>query len=193
MVKPSPTEFLDLMLRLQHRVFVGSGKPYNLNIVGFRNPTSRPNYFDDTIAVYFKTGGVWTAKYYAATTYPGTPALLNPINRKGAAILVPGQYIGAYKLGEHKGKYLALVQDKPVQVYRDNDRDSAFDKKAETVESGLFGINIHRASRMNKWVSMSSAGCQVIQQPEDYSEFMNLCKASALHWGNSFTYTLIEL
>jgi hypothetical protein len=164
-----------------------------LNIVGFRTPTSRPDYFDDTIAVYFEERGKLVAKYYAATTYPGLPALLNPINRKGAAILVPGQYTGAYKLGQHKGKYVALVQDKPVKVYRDNDKDKAFDKKAETIESGFFGINIHKASKWNQLVGMSSAGCQVIKESNDYSEFINLCKAGAVNCGNSFTYTLVEL
>ena len=46
----------------------------------------------------------------------------------------------------HRGKYLALCQRKPVSVYRDNDKDKRYDLKDKTIDTGLFGINIHKSS-----------------------------------------------
>ncbi len=61
---------------------------------------------------------------------------------------------------------------------------------------GVFGINIHRATALegktstyvNKW----SAGCQVIASNDDWMEFLGICQEAREHWGNSFSYTLIE-
>ena len=65
-----------------------------------------------------------------------------------------------------------------------------------SLEEGLFGINIHRATgrtggtstRVDKW----SAGCQVIANNNDWHEFLDICQTAREIWGNSFTYTLIE-
>ena len=132
---------------------------------------------------------------YSITTDPGKYWLENPINPKGTAILVPGQYPGTWKLGKHQGKYEALVQRKPVKVWRDNNKDSIIDypyAHAE-VSEGYFGINIHRSNPYDKSyiVDKWSAGCQVFQAVDDYKEFMGLCKSSADLYGNSFSYTLV--
>ena len=119
----------------------------------------------------------------------------NPINPTGTAILVPGQYRSTWKLGRHQRKYEALVQRKPVKVWRDNNQDEIIDyNNIELLsEEGYFGINIHRSNPydqsyvVNRW----SAGCQVFKKVEDYNNFMELCKESAKIYGNSFTYTLI--
>ena len=59
-------------------------------------------------------------------------------NVKGTAILVPGQYRGAYKIGFHKGKYKALVQAKPVKLYIDNDKDNKYRKPNIGMLESLF-------------------------------------------------------
>ena len=41
---------------------------------------------------------------------------------------------------------------------------------------------------VNKW----SAGCQVIASNDDWMEFLSICQEAREHWGNSFSYTLIE-
>ena len=63
-------------------------------------------------------------------------------------------------------------------------------------DTGLFGINIHRAtSRAGKtstYVDKWSAGCQVISSNDDWKKFLAICeKARDIH-GNSFSYTLIQ-
>jgi hypothetical protein len=179
------------MKELGYKVFDDDSQAYNLNIIGWRNLDPDENTFSDFIAVYWNHKGFWEDKYYPATTLPGTPCLLNPVCKAGTAILVPGQYVGAYSLGLHNG-YDALVQSKPVRVYRDNNRDSQVDTYSSTIETGLFGINIHKAGLWSKYVGQNSAGCQVFQKSTDFDDFMRICKLAEKHWGNSFTYTLLE-
>lgn len=165
---------------------------YNsFEIVGYRNPKARPNHYDDYIEISFVTrDGRLHRKQYQATTLPGTPMLLKPINPRGTAILVPGVYKDAYAVGLHKGRYPALVQVRPVAVWRDNDRDRLPEKTA-FVDRGLFGINIHRASFGARLVGPDSAGCQVIKDPTAYEEFMELCISARATLNNRFTYTLL--
>lgn len=165
-------------------------EPTEFNIVGTRNRFGRPNYFDDTISIYYKKGSDWKEFHAQATTRPGIPYLLRPVNPDGAAILVPGQYQQVYEIGLHRGKYEALIQTGPVKVYRDNNIDDVYDTHERTMQEGYFGINIHRASFGAKIVGVDSAGCQVIKDNKDFEEFMTLCKSS---FAKKFGYTLVEI
>ena len=137
--------------------------------------------------------GAWHFHEYDCTTDPGTHWVENLLSSDGVAILKPGQYRGSHKIRLHQGKYEALGQKKPVTVYRDNDQNNTYDYDNAT--TGIYGINIHRATaktggkstRVDKW----SAGCQVIARNSDFNEFMDICrKARGIH-GNSFSYTLL--
>lgn len=170
-------------------------RPYELNIVGIRKDSTQPNKFDDTLYVFWKNdSGKWEGKYYSITTDPGTYWLKNPMNNMGAAILKEGQYINSHKLGLHKGEYKALVQQKPVIVYRDYDRNAILDFNNGREDKGLFGINIHRSSPVgtSQNVDNWSAGCQVFENINDYNEFLKLAEKSSALYGNNFTYTLID-
>jgi len=171
---------------------------YNLNIIGVRsnNNNSVTNLFDDILVVIYNDPDKGLVrKLYNITTEPGVyyvcKKLLNP---KGAAILVPGQYRGCWQLGLHRGKYTALCQKKNVKVYRDCNLDKHFDLDPKTIQSGLFGINIHRASenKVNESVDAHSAGCQVFNNIKDFEEFIEICKKQKALYGNNFTYTLIN-
>lgn len=161
-----------------------------LNIVGQRNKTRERNKYTDVISIFQNTPGGWKERHFEATTLPGTPNLLKPVNLKGTAILVPGQYVDSYAIGLHRNKYKALIQVLPVRVYRDNDRDDMCDPDETYIDEGLFGINIHRASLLNTVVGADSAGCQVIKKRSDFGDFMKWCTASGQR---RFTYTLIEI
>ena len=66
----------------------------------------------------------------------------------------------------------------------------------DSVQEGLFGINIHRATKyagkkstqVDKW----SAGCQVIASNDDWKLFMKICRKARDTWSNNFTYTLLD-
>ena len=170
-------------------------RPYELNIVGIRSDSTLPNRFDDEIHVFFKNGsGKWIHYIFSATTDPGTYWLQNPMSPQGTAILKQGQYKGAYQIGLHRGKYYALVQSRPVIVLRDYDRNAILDFWNGKPETGMFGINIHRASVNGtaKSVDSYSAGCQVFANINDFNLFMQLCEKHKQIYGNSFTYTLID-
>tara|TARA_R100000315_G_C5234052_1_gene145195 strand:- start:745 stop:1350 length:606 start_codon:yes stop_codon:yes gene_type:complete len=172
---------------------------YNVNIVGVRNSktgTKVTNRFDDTITVSYKENGEWQYHEYNCTTDPGDDWVDNPMLEKGVAILKPGQYRGSHKLRLHQGKYLALGQTKDVTVYRDANKDGNYDFDESTCDTGMFGINIHRATALegktSTYVDKWSAGCQVIASNDDWHAFLNICQTARETWSNSFTYTLIE-
>ena len=94
---------------LGYKVFDGDAE-YDLNIVGIRSKDDTPNVFNDLMTVSYKVKGQWYTRSWQCTTDPGTYWLNNPMNVKGTALLVPGQYRGVYKLDKHAGQYLALCQ-----------------------------------------------------------------------------------
>ncbi len=175
-----------------------TGGDYDVNIIGVRNSDTKgrvTNAFDDCITVSYKVEGEWKFHCFKATTDPGSHWEQNLLNKKGVAILKPGQYRGSHKLRLHQGKYLALGQKSPVKVYRDNNKDGQYDMIEENVHEVMFVINIHKAGKFlngstqsDKW----SAGCQVFSKEYDFNEFMDVCRKAREIWGNSFTYTLIE-
>jgi hypothetical protein len=170
-------------------------RPYELNIVGVRSDSTKSNAFDDAIyAFYVDKEGKLVQHKFSATTDPGTYWLQNPMNPQGTAILKQGQYVGSHAMGLHRGKYMALVQQRPVTVMRDYDRNAVLDFNNGREDKGLFGINIHRASETGttKVVDHYSAGCQVFASITDFILFMSLCERHKGLYGNSFTYTLID-
>ena len=170
---------------------------YNMNIIGVRSNQNNKvtNKYDDCLVLIYNTETGWKRQIYSITTEPGLSIMKAPSNAKGTAILAPGQYRGAYKIDKHNGKYDALCQrNKVVKVYRDNNRDEVYDYKPETIDTGMFGINIHRSNETwtRSTVDGYSAGCQVFNDPKEFISFMNLIKKSAKIYGNCFTYTLVN-
>jgi len=191
-------EQIEYTLKSKGYKWFDSGE-YNVNIVGIRNSSTGDkvtNQFDDCMTISYMENGLWNYNCFNCTTDPGRYYMEDPLSSAGCAILKPGQYRGAYQIGLHNNEYEALVQVKPVLVYRDNNRDDEYNLNESSVQSGLFGINIHRATsipgntstQVDKW----SAGCQVIASYDAFQIFMAICNASRYVWGNSFTYTLID-
>jgi hypothetical protein len=182
----------NLIFSLEKKGYKIFTKPNELNIVGIRSAVAKQNSFDDLICVFYKDGlGVWQYKCYPATTDPGTYFLNKPMSSLGTAALKADQYIDAYAQGFHKGQYKALVQDKPVTVYRDLDRNSVFDFTTKTT-TGKYGINIHKAGKDSDVVDNWSAGCQVFKKSADFDEFIKLTDKHRETNGNKFTYTLLD-
>ena len=177
-----------------------SNKGYDVNIIGIRNSKTKgrvTNAFDDIITISYKDEDEqWQYHEFDCTTDPGTHWVEHPMMEKGVAILKPGQYRGSHKIRLHAGKYTALGQKKDVSVYRDANRDNQYDLDESKVDTGLFGINIHRATgkssgksvRVDKW----SAGCQVIAKNSEWHQFLGICQTAREIHGNTFSYTLLE-
>ncbi len=157
-----------------YAVFEGPSD-YDLNIVAVRSVgRDLTDQYDDMLCCIYRENGQWTANYWPITTDPGKYYLetaSQDFKVSGTAILSPGQYRGAYRIGPHGStKYLALVQTgNAVTVYRDANRDDEYDHV--NAETGMFGINIHASSmdpyrknetssKVGKW----SGGCQVFKR-----------------------------
>lgn len=113
--------------------------------------------YDD--AIFLVSPNVYAS--YNANTDPS-------ITRPNVAVLQPGVWL--YKKGKHvppsnpASAYWALRQAAPVTVARDDNEDPGSEPQLET---GFFGINIHRGSR----TTTSSLGCQTIF-PTQYDAFL---------------------
>lgn len=167
-----------------------------LVIVNIRANNKTANLFDDTTMLVFNDSVLAIVE---STCDAGTPNLKNPVNKDGAAIVMNGFYPKLWKIGSHRGKYEALVQNAPVIVFRDNNKDNVLDYPDRmitdvfldvmatepnivfregdvnhSVQRGMFGINLHRASswRELEEVGLYSAGCCVIRKPTDFDKLL---------------------
>ena len=178
------------MRNLGYKVY-GDGR---WNIVGVRSNTGMTDTFDDWIHLFRKDGNKMEYYKYPITTDPGLYYLNHPMNVKGTGIMAPGQYVDAYAFGLHNGQYEALKQVGPVNAYRDSNRDSSYDFLENSIQSGIFGMNIHHSGKTedknkNKKVTKWSAGCQVFANISDFLQFIGLLKKSGQ---TRFTYTLMR-
>lgn len=194
-MKPSYSKLKSIMTGKGYKFFTS---PMSVNIIGIRTNVSN-NEFNDVICVAY-LDDEWKShiEYFPCTTKPGRHWMLSPMHSKGTAIIIEGQYRGAYKVGTHNRSrptrsYQALEQQKPMKYFRDNNLDDKHDYEGPIYE-GVFKTNIHRASTswMSKFVDKWSAGCQVITGPENWLRFLKLCNLSKDRYGNSFTYTLLN-
>ncbi len=174
-----------------------ANKGYDVNIIGVRNNAPNiadkvTNVFDDYITISFKDeNGVEQFYCWNATVDPGKKGVQQFSNKNGVARLVPNQYRGVWAIDKHQGKYTALCQrNGNVTVYRDADKNLTFDESR--LDTGMFGINIHKAGQDSTWVENWSEGCQVFKRVKDFDEFMKICQKARKIWGNKFSYTLIE-
>lgn len=183
---------LHTMISMGYKIYT---RPFEINIIGIRNDNTTPNHFDDTINVFYKRDdGQWIINTFKATTDPGRYWLKTLMNPDGTAILKPGQYIHSHRIGIHRNKYQALVQQKPITVIRDANKDEVLNFENKKEQTGIFGINIHRAliKGKTKYVNDHSAGCQVFEDVNDFNLFMSLAKRHKDLYGNNFTYTLLR-
>ena len=90
----------------------------------------------------------------------------------------------------HQGKYKALVQAKPITVYRDNNKNDLAEENGKE-DTGMFGINIHHdnSSAISTIIDKWSAGCQVLNDPEQFKPLISSCETSGR---KAFTYTLLR-
>jgi hypothetical protein len=174
-----------------------SGKGFDVNIIGVRNNSPSvykkvTNVFDDFITISFKDEkGIWQFYCWNATTDPGKKGVQQYHNSKGVARLIPRQYRTTWSIDLHQGKYSALCQRlSNVDVWRDGNKDLIFDEVVK--DSGMFGINIHKAGQDSTWVENWSEGCQVFKRVKDFDVFMSICKKASKIHGNKFSYTLLE-
>ena len=174
---------------------------FRMFIFGIRGPNRTVDSFDDTLGVaYIDDAGKWHLHYYIGTTDPGAYYTTRTKDGKGVAtsILAEGQYIDAYSLGKHRGKYEALVQTGQLDQYLDRTGDAQLDFTGRhTTPHGSPGLNIHASVRTPgqtaKRVHNYSAGCQVHATADGFESMMTLARLQISKTGKrKFTYTLMK-
>ena len=170
-----------------------SGVPYNLNIIGIRSGSKITDTFDDMITVSYFDGDEWQCQQFYATVDAGLFYYLHPMNVEGTASVTESQHLSTFGIGLHKNEYRCLIQIKEIEVKRVVYKQGLF--ITGRTETGFYGIHIHRASsivEMNT-VGRYSAGCQVIQNFNDFDLFMSIIDKSVEQgFKPVFTYTLIN-
>jgi hypothetical protein len=176
-------------------------EPYRVNIFGVRLSNSSDNTFNDCVGLLWKdNNGNFFMKQYDATTDPGTYYRLHPMNSGGCAVMIPGQYKDAYKIGLHHD-YEAMQQVGKMNYIRDNNKNTILDwvyKQTGQYKmySEIASTNIHHAYKVGttKNVDNWSAGCQVFANIDNFNEFMGIVKGNVndYKFPNLFTYTLFE-
>jgi hypothetical protein len=174
---------------------------YNLNIFGIRDTTFVDDKFNDYIGVAYEDSQCkFKVDLYKGTTDPSIHWLRNPLNKNGTAIMLEGQYRGCYKIGIHgrtgNFPYESLEQIGEMAYVRDSNKDDVLDIDPSKKITGIFKTNLHRCSRHKivRYISLYSAGCQVIQDPKHFDELMVTAKRQvSLGWGDKFSYTLFNI
>ncbi|WP_020415427.1 hypothetical protein [Microbulbifer variabilis] len=154
----------------------------------------RPNEFNDLRIVFTVNGdGEPKVTSWEGTTEPGVHWTIKKLmDPRGAARIAFGQY-KSWMIGKHPRKYRpsqheALVQERPVPVYRDLNKD--FKRTNDRIYTGNFGINQHWGYDLPKHdLGTSSAGCLVGRTRDGHKEFMSLIKEDARYLSrNSYKF-----
>lgn len=176
--------------------------PYYPNLFGVRKETNEPNKFDDFIGAIWKDKtGNWLSCCYEGTTDAGTYWLEHPMNVDGTAIIIPGQYIEVYKLGQHTG-YAAYEEIGNFNYVRDNNKDKILDWVYRKVGFKIYNqngkTNLHHAGELvnnpSTFVEKWSAGCQVVRRILEFGSILELGQnwVKLFKNENKFNYTLFE-
>ena len=167
--------------------------PYDLNIIAVRNLENNANQYDDKLHVcYLSEDGHWREDIFQVSTDPGRYWLEKEDYKACAVYAHPQQARGAYQVGEHRGKYEALVQWRPVMYWRDGNKDEKADYGGEVFKD-IIGLNIQRSSiHDSDEVNKYSAGCIVFSKMAEWEAFMELVhKQKRIMGFHTFTFTLI--
>lgn len=142
-------------------------------IIGVQSQEDAFDKFDDKFYVF--DGNIFK-QVSTGTTNAGRTALkfFDNYNLPGAAVWKTNQFIpDCYKRGYHKGKMRALRQNKPIEFYRDKDKDTRAEEQGD-LHNGIIWANMHGVdydpfstivrSKIGGW----SFACQVWNRMSDY-------------------------
>lgn len=154
----------------------------NALIIGVQSKIQGDDSFNDKFYVYNDADKFVIAT--TGTTNCGQSALKNygKFGLKGAAVWKTNQfYEGLYRLGFHKGKMPALIQQKPIALFRDSDKDNI--PEQEGIEfNDIIGANFHGVSynidsdKLINQIGEWSYACPVCNNMRHYRSIINFAK-----------------
>ena len=127
---------------------------YNLNIIWVRNDLIADNHFTDDLYVAYKESGIERVLSIKCTTIPGLKkSLYNPNTVDGVtgtAIIKRGQYLSSWEFHdtyEEFSEFPYFRQIKPIDYYRDGDKDNEIDLVQEQ-DDKIFNTHWHKMSNV---------------------------------------------
>ncbi len=179
-----PSRIIKYMQSEGYQIFAKKGE-FNIvyiegmNLDGTLNEDI-PNHFNDVrMVIEFQQGKPQIVGKWQATTEPGRPYTVRPMNKAGAARIKFGQY-KAWKVGQHcgvsSGCHEALSQTGNITVHRDLNKDMK--RTGDKLYTGNnFFINQHWGfDNPPDNIAYASAGCLVGRTKAGHKEFMSLIK-----------------
>lgn len=170
------------------------GIPKGYWILGARSNEDTPNKYDDKGYLF---RGEQFIKVFPMTTNPGTPILEGgylKYNKVGAAVVKADEwYYDVWKFGLHQGVQPALRQVGKFIVFRDGNKNGKSEEIGIPITGSNYGINFHSISnnitvnKIGENVGGYSAGCQVVNNVEQYRMVINMVKNQ-----NLITYCLLN-
>lgn len=205
MTKPTCAEIAAVLKKIGFVVFENN---YSVNFGGIRTACNVSNEFNDWLYAFYYLHGKIVGVVVPGTTDPGLYYRINPMKKKGTAIIVHNkQYRGVYQLQDpalelqkpkaerdtsivgHKGKK-AFRQIGAMEYWRDDNRDKYLEFSGD-IEKGIANTNVHYMGTLGKNVDKWSAGC-----PGSTVSNMNKIYAIAdkqieMGLGDKFSFTLL--
>ncbi len=163
-------------------------KPFQLNIVGIRKDDARirtkhnmenslkddDNIFCDQLVIfYYDEQENLEFSIYEINTVPSIKSY------DQYYIVIPNQYEALFTIKDNR-----LIQHKEVDVFRDTFENNNAFFDPFSIQTGYFDITF-----CEKNLDYS---CHRFRYNEEFTEFLELCLVHESHYGNSFTYTLLE-
>ena len=208
-MKTRPIDEIREVLKLKNYKFFEKGD-FNLNLIAVREDDIFDNKFSDTLYAICKVNGVFQKLELSWTTKAGVyghGGEQDPLQAwetgtadNGVAVVVEGQYLGAFELVLNGGGYPFdeyFKQIKPLAYYRDNDKNGVITRGK--VVWGEYSTHLHAMS-VKKYAGTYlsaigykpwSMGCM----GADYLNFQrlkNLALKAASLYSNKFSYTLLH-
>lgn len=146
-------------------------------IIGVQSQEDAFNLFDDKFYIF---DGHKFITVSSGTTNAGRTALLyyDHYDLPGAAVWKTNVfYSDLYSPGYHRGRMRALRQVKPIQYYRDIDRDEKAEEQGELYE-GIIYANMHGVDYdpyseiIRNTIDSWSFACQVWNRMSDYRQMI---------------------
>jgi len=182
----------EIIARVQSHAKGFTNIPENYWMVGVQSQEDESNVFDDKF-YFFR--GTKCLMVLTGTTNAGKNALegYDKAGLTGAAVWQTDViYYDLYKPGKHKGKMDAWRQSKPINYYRDSDKDGKAEEQGE-LHNGIIYCNFHTNTynkndlSVRKLIGGWSYGCQVTNEHSKYNKIMRLT-----HEQKAITYALLK-
>lgn len=154
-----------------------------VNIVGIRSCNPIPNTFADQMCIFWTYQDKDYFYTYTCTTDPGSYWLKYPMVKEGTACVKEGQYLDVFCIGNFRGEYQALIQQKYLTIIRELKRDGSCEIKIPDLSGCIKSTRIGELhDQVTDWTDSSG---NLIWR-ESTGNMYGICIHHAVNGGTSY-------